>query len=59
MGFILGSGWGHHNPYPETLANVYNAMVAGFNLVFPETLEERNSVERLLNHAQYDGGGFR
>jgi len=27
--------------------------------VFPETLEERNSVSRLLNHAQYDGGGFR
>ena len=32
---------------------------AGFNIVFPETLEERNSVSRLLNHAQYDGGGFR
>ena len=32
---------------------------AGFNVVFPETLEERNSVSRLLNHAQYDGGGFR
>ena len=32
---------------------------AGFNIVFPETLEERNSVCRLLNHAQYDGGGFR
>ena len=31
----------------------------GFNIVFPETLEERNSVSRLLNHAQYDGGGFR
>jgi len=27
--------------------------------VFPETLEERNSVSRLLHHAQYDGGGFR
>ena len=38
---------------------MYDIMVAGFNLVFPETLEERNSVERLLNHAQYDGGGFR
>lgn len=24
-----------------------------------ETLEERNSVERLLNHTQYDGNGFR
>ena len=24
---------------------------AGFNIVFPETLEERNSVSRLLNHA--------
>jgi len=34
-------------------------LLGGFNLVFPETLEERNSVERLLNHAQYDGGGFR
>ena len=32
---------------------------AGFNIVFPETLEERHSVSRLLNHAQYDGGGFR
>merc|ERR1711971_218495 len=32
---------------------------AGFNIVFPETLEERNSVSGLLNHAQYDGGGFR
>ena len=31
----------------------------GYNIVFPETLEERNSVSRLLNHAQYDGGGFR
>ena len=26
-------------------------MNAGFNIVFPETLEERNSVSRLLNHA--------
>jgi len=34
-------------------------LLGGMNLVFPETLEERNSVERLLNHAQYDGGGFR
>ena len=33
--------------------------VPGYNIVFPETLEERNSVSRLLNHAQYDGGGFR
>ena len=32
---------------------------ASFNIVFPETLEERNSMSRLLNHAQYDGGGFR
>jgi hypothetical protein len=32
---------------------------AGFNLVFPETLEDRSSVQKLLNHAQYDGGGFR
>ena len=33
---------------------------AGFNIVFPETLEERNSVNRLMNHAQFDGGtGFR
>ena len=32
----------------------------GFNIVFPETLEERNSVNRLMNHAQFDGGsGFR
>merc|ERR1719264_755112 len=34
-------------------------ITAGYNIVFPETLEERNSVSRLLNHAQYDGGGFR
>ena len=34
-------------------------LAQGFNIVFTETLEERNSVSRLLNHAQYDGGGFR
>jgi len=34
-------------------------ITGGFNIVFPETLEERNSVSRLMNHAQYDGGGFR
>ena len=33
--------------------------ISGVNMVFPETLEERNSVERLLNHTQYDGNGFR
>jgi hypothetical protein len=25
----------------------------------PETLGDRSSVQKLLNHAQYDGGGFR
>jgi len=49
-------------PQPSTdePPGVNNAEInAGFNIVFPETLEERNSVSRLLNHAQYDGGGFR
>jgi hypothetical protein len=38
---------------------VHLAFFPGFNLVFPETLEDRSSVKKLLNHAQYDGGGFR
>jgi hypothetical protein len=37
----------------------YPSLFTGFNLVFPETLEDRSSVQKLLNHAQYDGGGFR
>merc|ERR1719322_1478811 len=47
-------------PTTDEPPGVNNAEInAGFNIVFPETLEERNSVSRLLNHAQYDGGGFR
>ena len=46
-------------PSPPTDDQPSAEVNAGFNIVFPETLEERNSVTRLLNHAQYDGGGFR
>jgi len=47
-------------PEPEEEESVDQEVItAGYNIVFPETLEERNSVSRLLNHAQYDGGGFR
>lgn len=47
-------------PEPEDEEHEHQAeLTGGFNIVFPETLEERNSVSRLLNHAQYDGGGFR
>ena len=46
-------------PSPPTDDQPSAEVNAGFNIVFPETLEERNSVSRLLNHAQYDGGGFR
>merc|ERR1712130_712060 len=47
-------------PEPDEEESVDQEVItAGFNIVFPETLEERNSVSRLLNHAQYDGGGFR
>merc|ERR1719422_2845364 len=44
---------------PPAVSSASAEINAGFNIVFPETLEERNSVSRLLNHAQYDGGGFR
>merc|ERR1719402_1967336 len=47
-------------PEPDEEGSVDQEVItAGYNIVFPETLEERNSVSRLLNHAQYDGGGFR
>jgi len=47
-------------PEPDEEESVDQEVItAGYNIVFPETLEERNSVSRLLNHAQYDGGGFR
>lgn len=46
-------------PEAEDAPEEQEAITAGYNIVFPETLEERNSVSRLLNHAQYDGGGFR
>merc|ERR1712004_954761 len=47
-------------PEPDEEESVDQEVItSGYNIVFPETLEERNSVSRLLNHAQYDGGGFR
>merc|ERR1712180_463169 len=46
-------------PESEQKPEDHEVITAGYNIVFPETLEERNSVSRLLNHAQYDGGGFR
>ena len=48
-------------PMTDETPGVTSAEInTGFNIVFPETLEERNSVNRLMNHAQFDGGsGFR
>lgn len=46
-------------PDPDPTSEDMPELASGFNLVFPETLEDRSSVQKLLNHAQYDGGGFR